>query len=127
MKPLSNMSNAEKIRMLGKLMPAEIKPMMRYVLNEAAQVVSTKLQGTDWERLPVPRETWIAMARDVQEELTMFTDGRKSLCNLAATMTMQYGHKFLIQSIVTYGQPGACTNPQMRAAIQAFFPDVNQR
>jgi len=123
MKPLSNMSYADKIRMLGKLMPGEIKPMMDFVMQQATQVVKTKLECQTWDNPAISKQAWINMARDVMEDMMAYTDGRKSLCRLAEEMTRQYGRPFLIDTIVRYGKLNAGIDREIHAAIMLFFHD----
>lgn len=116
------LTNVERARAIGRYLPLEIKPMLQYVRKAARHVVETNLRDVEWDNGFISKAAWIAMAKDVLEDLDIAeTQTRRNPAGLLEYVMAQRGFMFLIHMMIQYSESEECKSKQMKAAINFFF------
>lgn len=123
MKPLEQLINTEKARLLHQLFPAEISAFLQYVMGVCeSTLVHEQLQRKAWNNDVFSFEAWLSLARDAQKKIRQYGKRLHGNSRLFADQLFDgYLAVYMLHCLTLYTQTRRHANEKFSIAIDLLF------
>lgn len=123
MKPLNNLNNAEKAKLLHELFPDEIPAILTFVKNLSITIEEEKeVLNSKWDNQLFSFSFWLSLAKDAEKKIDQYGTKLHKSSNLFADQLFDgYAALYLVHCLIQLTSQREHQNKKLVKAVELLF------
>ncbi|RKR80669.1 hypothetical protein BDD43_0801 [Mucilaginibacter gracilis] len=125
MKPLENLNNVERAKLLHGLFPAEIPALLKYITGMSQTIAEEQEQiKATWQHPLIAVNLWLSLAAEAERKISQYGDKLKKSSSLFADQLFDgYAAVYLVHCLIQYTTERKLNNQKFSKAVNLLFMD----